>query len=349
MEVNNLVNNFISTRKLASIQIVSDIKAHLNSDRLALAKVLGWQVVIQKEEFKIGQKVVYFEIDTLLPEKPWSEFMRARKFKVKTIKLRGEISQGLILPLKIMGEDIKENDFEIGQNITEIIGVSKYEDDADHKTETEVKTSNFPSFLVEKTDEPRIQSIPYMIDKFIGQSYYASLKYDGTSATYAIDPNNKETFYICSRNLTREYDPNDLYSSIADEYKIKENLLKYDCRYAIQGEIYGPKISKNYLQVKKISFAVFNIKDLMENRFLDMQELVDTCNKLNLPVVEIVEKGQSFNYSIEELKNLSKGNYPGTKNPREGLVFRLQNEWHEKYRLSFKIINDDFLVKHGGK
>jgi RNA ligase (TIGR02306 family) len=345
MEGFNLVKHSI-IRKLASIQVVSDIKIHLNADRLALAKVLGWQVVIQKEEFKIGQKVVYFEIDSLLPEKPWSEFMRARQFRVKTVKLRGEISQGLILPLKILGDDANENDFEIGQNLTELIGVNKYEDDADHKSETEGKTSNFPSHLVEKTDEPRIQSIPYMIEKFMGQSYYASLKYDGTSATYLIDPNNKETFYICSRNLTKEYVPGELYSRIADEFKIKENLLKNDCRYAIQGEIYGPKISKNYHQAKKTSFAVFNIKDLIENRFLDMQELVDTCKKLNLPMVEIVEKSESFNYSLEELKNLSKGNYPGTKNPREGLVFRLQNEWNKDYRLSFKIINDDFLVKH---
>jgi RNA ligase (TIGR02306 family) len=348
MEVTNVEQDSNSKRKLASIQEVAEINPHLNSDRLALAKILGWQVVIKKEEFQIGEKVVYFEIDSLLPDKPWSEFIKAREFKVKTIKLRGEISQGLILPLKILGDNINEDDYQIGENLTEVIGVTRFDHDAEYKSAIVVKTSTFPDFFVEKTDEPRIQSNPGILNKFTGQSYYATLKYDGTSATYLIDPKDPEQFYICSRNLTRDYDPNDIYSTIADEYKIKENLLKFDCRYAIQGEIYGPKISKNYLQASKVSFVVFSIKDLVSNIFLDMQELIDTCKKLNLRIVEIVEVGESFNYSVEELKKLSKGNYPGTKNPREGLVFRLQKEWNKLYRLSFKIINDDFLIKHAG-
>ena len=99
-------------RKLASIQLVKSIKPHSNADKLSLAEILGWQVVIKNEEFQIGEKVVYFEIDSILPEKEWSEFLREKKFRVKTIKLRGQISQGLILPINILADDKSVNEID---------------------------------------------------------------------------------------------------------------------------------------------------------------------------------------------------------------------------------------------
>jgi ATP-dependent RNA circularization protein (DNA/RNA ligase family) len=94
---------------------------------------------------------------------------------------------------------------------------------------------------------------------------------------------------------------------------------------------------------------VFNAKDLKENRYLNMDELQALCSKLSLPMVEILETGLEFNYNLEQLKNLSKGNYPNSKYPREGIVFRLQKDWNSGHRSSFKIINDDFLIKQDGK
>jgi RNA ligase (TIGR02306 family) len=340
-----------TSRKLASVQIVEDIKPHLNSNHLALATVLGWQVVIKKEEVKVGDKIVYFEIDSILPEKEWSNFLKVKKFKIKTIKLCGEISQGLIMPLKILSDngEVNPDDFTPGQDLTNLIGVKK------HQTETELTSEqiacSFPLEHIEKSDEPRIQSEPQILIGFKGKPYYATLKYDGTSSTYLVDPNNKEEFYVCSRNLRRQYikKSDEIYSFIADKYKIREKLLAEDCRYAIQGEIYGPKVAKNLLGVKNQTMAVFNARDLKEKRYLDCEELEALCKKLDLPMVEIIEKGEDFNYSLNELKEKSKGNYPNTKNPREGLVFRLTQNWYSEKRNSFKIINDDFLVKHDAK
>lgn len=344
----NITEEFETNRQLASVQIVEEIKDHTDSDNLALAKILGWQVVVKRNEFKVGEKVVYFEIDSLLPEAEWSEFMKARNYRIKTIKLRKEISQGLILPLAIISKDINPDDYEVGDNLTKPLNVKKYENDANECIQINgINISNFPSEHVDKSDEPRIQSSPKLINSFVDKAYYATLKYDGTSATYLINPDDKTELFICSRNLKRNYDPTDVYSVAADMYKIKDKLLDADCRYAIQCEIYGPKISKNYLEVKEKKIAVFTIKDLKENRYLDMEELIETCKKLDLPMVEIIEKGDNFNYSVSQLKQLSKGNYPGSKNPREGLVFRLQKEWFLSLhaRISFKIINDDFLLK----
>lgn len=345
-----------TSRKLASVQIIQEIKPHLNSDNLALATVLGWQVVIKKEEVKVGDKIVYFEIDSILPEKEWSNFLKEKNFKIKTIKLRGEVSQGLIMPLKILDEfqEINQDDFVTGQDLTKLIGVKKHQTDIEGRGSSNEQVSSFPIDLIDKSDEPRIQSEPQILERFKGKPYYATLKYDGTSSTYLVDPSNRGEFYVCSRNFRREYIENsndEVYSIIADKYKIREKLLAEDCRYAIQGEIYGPKVAKNLLGVKNLSLAVFNAKDLKEQRYLECEELENLCKKLDLPMVEIIETGENFEYTINDLKQKSKGYYPNTKTPREGLVFRLSQNWYSQNqkRCSFKIINDDFLVKHDSK
>jgi RNA ligase (TIGR02306 family) len=343
--------NETTTRKLASVQIIKDIVEHTNSDNLALAKVLGWQVVVKRNEFKPGQKIVYFEIDSLLPDKTWCDFMKNCDFKVKTIKLRGEISQGLILPLSILGDNINESDNDEGKNLTDELGIVKYKIDAEESITIKrggnvikIKVETFPTHLIEKTDEPRIQSEPKILKLFEGKPYYAALKYDGTSGTYILNPNTND-FYICSRNNIREHTEGDCYTDAADKYQIKEKLLAQKNKYALQCEVYGPTINNNYLAVDNQKIAVFTIKDLTEGRFLDYDEFCAKCKELDLPMVEVMEEGDSFNYTIDELKVKSKGVYVNTKNPREGLVFRLKSDWYGTKRASFKIINDDYLVK----
>jgi RNA ligase (TIGR02306 family) len=335
-----------TSRKLASVQEITDIINHTNSDNLALATVLGWQIIIKRGEFQKGDKIIYFEIDSLLPDKEWSKFMKPRDFKVKTIKLRGEISQGLLLPLSILGE-FNPEDYPIGTDITIQLGINKFMVDSDEpviiKGGACVRTHTFPIQIIEKTDEPRIQSSPSLINEFTGMAYYATLKYDGTSATYLIDDNGE--FWICSRNQRREYTVGDVYSTAADVFKIKEKLMNSKTKYAIQCEIYGPNIQKNPLNINKLQIAIFNIKNLDENKHLNYEELIQACKELDLPMVEVIDIGDDFQYSIQDLKIKSKGNYPNTNNPREGLVFRLQKDWHIGKRKSFKIINDDFLIK----
>ena len=116
-------------RSLASIQEITKIEDINNSTNLAVAQVLGWQVVIKRNEFQVGQKIVYFEIDSILPAADWSDFMKGRKYRVKTVQLRGEISQGLIMPLTILGKNAKESDFEIGKDLTDILNVKKFEEE----------------------------------------------------------------------------------------------------------------------------------------------------------------------------------------------------------------------------
>lgn len=113
-------------RQLASIRRISDIRPIPGADRIAVAQVDGWECVIQKDEFQVGDLVVYVEVDSIVPERPEFEFLRDRKFRVRTIKLRGQVSQGLVLPLSIL----PEGTYTDGLDVTEVLGIKKYDPQA---------------------------------------------------------------------------------------------------------------------------------------------------------------------------------------------------------------------------
>ena len=357
---------------------------HGNADSLELARVLGWQIVVKKGEFKAGDKVVYLEIDSVCPKCDWSLFLEKHGFRIKTIRLRGQLSQGLILPLTILGN----NNPEESTDVTDQLSITKYES-ADEKFTINdfIKSYPFPINIgFNKTDEPRAQSMPFMLDLFRGKKWFATLKVDGTSATFFIDPETKE-LAICSRNNRVEFplkedNPTGSASSAEhnttiDEEKVnksgsfhlkyvmknnqlKDSLTKYP-HLVIQGELYGPKIQGNPLCVPELSLAVFSIYDMSKRSYCNMNEMVDYCNKLGLKMVDIIYKGDDFNFTIKDLLDMVKGKYPNSKFDREGLVFRLQDEFFvanaprtnpirdeviiDSFRASFKVINNDYLEK----
>ena len=334
-------------RKLASVQVISDIIPHTNPkavEKWEIAKVLGWEVVIAKGQFQKDEKIIYFEIDSLLPnDKSWAAPMKGNKFRVKSKKLAGALSQGFIAKLSILKDydtEFNETKYEIGYNLTELLNIVKYDNNADFNYKKVKPLESFPDKLMTRSDEPRIQSNQQYLEIFKDKPYYITLKYDDMSGTFLFVD---DEFYICSRNTRVNSGP---YLQIAKKYKIEEKLKSFNKQYAIQGECYGPNIIKNFLGVKEVEFVVFTIKDLKNNRYLDMQELIDLCEKMELPMVKILEKGDKFNYTEEQLKEMAKGNYEGTDNPREGIVLRLQKDWYpdEDNRYSFKYVNDDFLT-----
>ena len=183
------------------------------------------------------------------------------------------------------------------------------------------------------------------IEIFSGKEFYSSLKYDGSSGTYLIDPKTNK-FKVCSRNLGLNENDKNIYNEVAKKYDIKNKLLKYEGKYAIQGEVYGTKVNGNPLKVSELKLAVFTIKDIKNNYYIEYDEMAELCKEKDLPMVEVIEEGV-FNYiTVEELIAKSKGNYPGTDGPREGLVYRLKQDWNKDgKRYSFKVINDDYLIK----
>ena len=341
-------------RKLASVQITDDILPHDNADSLELAVVMGWQVIIKKNEFKKGDKIIYLEIDSVCPDQPWSQFLKAKDFRIRTIKLRGKMSQGLILPMTTLeqmypGSSI--TDHKVGDDVTDLLKITKYEAPEERHSHVQgtSRVFTFPAhYGFTKTDEPRLQSMLTYLEMFKGLPWYATVKYDGMSGTYFIDPETKK-LAVCSRNQRiekpDELKGGDYHWKIAEKYKLEEILSKYD-HLVIQGEVYGPSIQDNKLNVKELKFAIFTIYDLNKKKYCLYEDLKSYCQKMGLEMVTVDSEGNDFNFTKNELLEKVRGKYPGSKHDREGLVFRLK-ETHEinGERASFKVINNDFLLK----
>lgn len=203
-------------RKLAHIEIIESLSPIEGADKIEVAQVLGWQCVVKKGEFEVGEMVVYIEVDSVMPEKPEYEFLRDRKFRIRTIKLRGQVSQGLVLPLSILPDkSIKYSDGfnNIGKDVTDLLNITKYltpsereEFDQEKRRMINEKNklkkfmmryswfrrlflskkqkSNFP-YWVSKTDEERVQNLG---DKFIQSNedklVYVTEKIDYQSGTW---------------------------------------------------------------------------------------------------------------------------------------------------------------------
>jgi len=331
---------------LASIQEVKEVIPIKDADKIELVKILGWQVVTIKDQFKPEDKCIYIEIDSLLPDdNPNFEFLRKNNFRIKTLKLRGELSQGICFPLSIL----PPGNYKLGDDVTDILNIKHYEKPIPAQLAGQIRGA-FPGY-VPKTDEIKIQSIPFLIDELKGIEVYSTVKLDGTSGSYIY---YNDDFHICSRNLSlkiNEENKENSFIKINEKYNIYEKL-KEKGNYCIQGEICGPGIQKNKLNLKEIDFFMFNIFDIDNQTFLDLDDLILWSQELDIPMVPIEEYCE-FNFTMNELLEKSKGFYSNTRNRREGLVYRTVTETifdalkgiTVKGRVSFKVLNNDYLLK----
>lgn len=231
-------------RALAHIQTISNIEPIPNYDRVELATVLGWKCIINKGDgMKVGDKVVYFEVDSKVPENDERfAFLEKRHYKIKTLKMCKVISQGLIMPLTAFPELECKN---VMTDVTDILKVTyaEAEDNARKNGNPNAKYDSmksrhknlfkkpwakwmmkrawgrkvmffffgkkkdnpkgFPTFI-SKTDEERVENQPWRIGD--GKEYLCTEKLDGTSCTYALERKgkNKYEYYVCSRNVRQK-------------------------------------------------------------------------------------------------------------------------------------------------
>ncbi|TDU71164.1 RNA ligase (TIGR02306 family) [Prosthecobacter fusiformis] len=339
-------------RKLASIQSVIAIEPIPNADAIELARIQGWQCVIKKGELRAGDLGVFLEIDSIPPDDPRFTFLwhnkkdvesteRPAAFRLKTVRLRGMLSQGLLLPIQQFPELIRP--FVTGTDVTEILGVTKWEPPLPEMED--IAGPFLPG--VPKTDEMRVQSVPSVLDELAGRAYVMTLKCDGTSATFGIHQDTGE-FTACGRNWSIKRGSN-TYWRVAETYHLEKSLQAHP-HLAIQGELVGPGIQKNRLGLNCPQFRVFNVYDQQTCCFLGHDEAVAFLNEIKVPMVDVIEEGLSFDHDMESLLALAEGYYPGTQNEREGLVIRPKTEYQSPTlggRLSFKVISNRFLLKGG--
>ena len=347
-------------RKLASVQRVLEVRPIEQADLIELVKIQGWQCVTKKGEFQVGDLGIYLEVDAIPPDTEIFRFLwqprtksdpsgvvaptppqpRPPNFHIRTLKLRGVLSQGLLLPLHLFSmKGVHE-----GEDVTELLGVEKYE--PPQPTHMGDRRGRFPP-MIPKTDEIRVQSAPQVIEELLGHPYYITEKVDGTSATFCINPLDGE-FHVCGRTMSIK--PNDnIYWRVARKHHIEESLRRRP-NLAIQGEVAGPGIQKNRLNLKETSFYAFDVYDMEEQRFLDYDAMHEVLSEAGVPAVQTLEMGNAFQHTQESLLALAEGKYSGTKNEREGIVIRPMREMFSPSlngRLSFKAISNRFLLKEG--
>ena len=343
-------------RKLAAIEVIKAIEPIPGADSIEKATVLGWSCVIRKGDFKVGDVVIFIEPDSVLPDRPEFSFLKDKGFRVKTIKLRGQVSQGLVFPLSILPKPYdqmtkcKDLSKLVGKDVTEILGIAKYEPNMPEQLRGKIK-GKFPDFF-SKTDETRLQSLPELLEKHKGKKFYISEKIDGSSfSCYWRNFGDTGAFGVCSRNMELGETEDNAFWKTAKKYNLKEKLQKYGRNLAIQGEMTGPGIQGNKYARTELHLSVFNVYDIDLGRCVDYTEFRRVCKDLELETVPIVDDDFTLAHTVDQLVEMSKANsVVNLKIPREGIIFRpLVGEYSEELRgkLSFKVISPLFLLKYG--
>lgn len=334
-------------RKLASIQKIESVDPIPEADRIEVVSVLGWKVVVLKGKVKQGDLVCYIEVDSIVPDIPVFDFLRKHKFRVKTIRMKHTTSQGLVMTLDEVG--LVDNIYEIGEDITEKLGITKYDEPVPLHLSGEV-IGRRPTW-VPKTDEFRLQSYPELLQEMGDKRAYVSVKIDGTSSSVYYNPILDEPFGVCSRNLNIKRDVNNGHWKVALRHDL-ENKMKLtvsQAGFVIQGELAGPGIQKNRMELKELELFVFDIFDIATHEYLSVHDMQQICAAFGLKTVDIIGYGGFQDMTVDDWIQYAEGDYSGTKNPREGIVIRacepIRTATLDGHRLSFKVLNNQYLLK----
>lgn len=342
--------------QLATFETITEIVPIEGADRIELAKVQGWQSVIRKGDYKAGDKVIFVPIDTVLTPAVWNKHLwdkndPTKPIRVRTVRMRGAISQGLIFPTSLVSaQEIWDHmdDPTEDVSIAGMLGITKYEKQI-HASLAGVAKGDFPSQFVSKTDEDNLKSNTRAFAELKKcHAVSITLKLDGTSATFIKELDG--TFRVCSRNLELHDDVENAHWQMAREYQLQE-LMKSGT--VLQGEIVGPRVQKNPMGLNAPELFCFNYKDLKTNKYVHVDEhtldLIPTGLKW-VPHVATLSQA-AFQYeTIESLQELANKQQYANGAVAEGIVLRGLNEagdlmYSESLRkmLSVKIINQNYV------
>ncbi len=350
-------------RKLATIRRIAEIRPIEGADSIECAVVDGWTVVVKKGEFEVGDLVIYCEIDSWVPTElaPFlSKGKEPRMFggvfgeRLRTIKLRGQLSQGLILPitheLQVEFSHTFLNfegarDLQEGDNVSELLGIQKWEATIPVCL-AGIAKSSFPT-EVPKTDQERVQNLKRELQDWIDRDLHWEVteKLDGSSCTMYLPLEGD--FEVCSRNLSLEKtETNSFWKiAIAQDIELRMRSAGY-FGYAIQGELVGEGIQGNPYKLKGQEFFVFDIYCVHEGKYVCSAERYEMARKLNLQHVPLVGTNYTLNgilsiYNIADaLKFAERQSYLNIDTEAEGVVFKCI----EDPSISFKAISNNFLM-----
>jgi RNA ligase (TIGR02306 family) len=345
-----------TVRKLASVAEITYIKPIEGADAIECAIVNGgWPVVIRKGEYQVGDVAIYLEIDSWVPHElaPFlskgqepREYNGVKGERLRTVKLRGQISQGLLLPIDQSGVFA---DTSVGENVSHILNIQKWEPPIPAQLQGTMK-GNFPHFIP-KTDQERCQNLRKEIfEEHEGETYEVTTKLDGSSMTVYVKDGEVG---VCSRNIDlKETEGNSFWKATHDQnilYALRAVSDANGEEYALQGELIGEGIQGNPEKLKGQRFYLFDIYSITEGRYLKPLERYSILDKLNMNGADIQHVPIVYNCSIvseqfstiDELLEFAEGPSLNPQTKREGLVFKsLSSDF------TFKAIANSYLLKH---
>jgi hypothetical protein len=356
-------------RKLASIKQISNIRPIDGRDFIVQCNVDGWNVIVKKDEFQEGDRCVYVEIDSKMPETPDYEFLAKKKYIIKTMKMAGVLSEGIAFNMNVL----PPGNYKLDQDVTEIMGVQQYNkevepDEVEEKLNwitkylrrfkwyrkwfmrPKVSKSSFPKWIV-KTDETRIQNMPHVLDNTV-TLWRGTEKLDGSSATFGLRQKQfgGMEYVVCSRNRNVMNDDSNIWTRISDKHKMETALTALyavsNARQSvvIQGEIIGPSIQGNKYEKSEIEFYVFNVlvdgKSVMYSSAALSRYGLDCVPVVHVGPLTIDDRAATV---AEILQVATRKSVINPKILAEGIVFRAFSIDGELVR-SFKAVSPDFLI-----
>ena len=360
-------------RKLVTIRRVDDVVKHHNADRLDVCIIGGWRCIVKKNTFKKGDLGVYFEIDSFLPNEEQYSFLGKPKkylkhtgYRIRTMKLRGEVSQGLLLPFSSIKSGVLPIDTQEGDDVTKYLGVIKYDTaklyNNNNKQQSCTSTvGTFPQFL-QKTDQERIQNLPHYFEKYKNCMWQETLKLDGSSMTVfkinkpltiwkiisMLIPSIFSSPYetgVCSRNvLLKRTNKQDNFFKAVDKYNLLNDL---PVGFAIQGELLAPNIQGNHEQISEVEYYIFDVWDIANQTYLQPDEAVKFVST-HLPKAKYVpiinSKVDIFSVcdSYDKLQDRVTGDSMNKGVVSEGRVYKLLDATNK--RVTFKCISNKYLL-----
>lgn len=355
-------------RKLASVQRIAEVAPIDGADSIEAVRVNGWWVVAKKGEFEVGDWCVYFEIDSWVPTdvapfltknaaKPRS-YNGIEGERLKTVKLRGQISQGLVLPITQFTH-FPMCDEDEGKDVTENLRVQKWEAPVNAQligVSKNPRLITLPSFL-RVTDQERVQNLKKELQQAIDrdETFEVTLKLDGSSVTVYLKDGEMG---VCSRKVDLLVSPENsgnAFIKTAIDTGLFDAVKQYGKNIAVQGELMGPSVQGNREKLEKLDIYIFDVWDIDKVRYLTPQErdrviqslVALGCKCKTVPVMTFssslvpATNFSLFGYDIPSILELAEG--PSLNNDiREGLVFKSNQS-----SFSFKAISNKYLLyKH---
>jgi len=332
-------------RKLATVRKIDVIAAIEGADSIETAVLGGWKVVVKKGEFAVGDLAVYIEIDSWVPNelaaflskgKEPREYLGVKGERLRTVKLRGQLSQGLLLPIREVMS--RWDDSYEGADLTEMLGIQKWEPPVNAQLAGVVK-GNFPS-QIPKTDQERVQNLKDTIEACAkaGTTFEITEKLEGSSMTcYLLDGE----FGVCSRNMDLKRDENNSFWKVAFVQNIEEKMRDRGLdNIAIQGELIGPGIQGNIYNLSFLDFYVYDVYDVQTGKYMNPVARRALVSDLGLKHVPLLGTEATVS-SVDAILALAEGNsILYSKQEREGIVFKENNGG-----VTFKAISNKYLLK----